>query len=276
MYYQVVFIIHGVGDQDKGYSMPFQKKLKKFIKSYSNVPNTNIKTILKEIRWSPITQKIQDKLAKRFSKQKLGFKTFRKIMLNLIGDALAYQDSDRGDEVYKDIHASIDKARADVDKIVGNNPVEYTIVAHSLGSVIASDYCYDNTHSFKLTNFFTMGSPIALWTMRAGDPKNADTPVQVDDTNGAWINIFDDDDIIGWPLRVINKHYRKAVDFDYNTEIGGFLDREHPLSHRGYWKDGNAVKPIAKKIALDQERLIRGWRYKRGEYLDFIKSLWNI
>ena len=64
MHYQVVFIIHGVGDQKVGYSNKFQKKLSKLVKKYSSVSKNDVTTIYKEIRWSQITQRIQDKLAK--------------------------------------------------------------------------------------------------------------------------------------------------------------------------------------------------------------------
>ncbi len=54
------------------------------------------------------------------------------------------------------------------------------------------------------------------------------------------------------------------------------VSRTLPTSHRGYWSDGNAQKPIAKKLAMDQERLVNGAEYDQAAYLDYIRSLWNV
>ena len=276
MHYQVVFIIHGVGGQVSGYSTPFQGDVQQHIGSMSSATSDDVRIIYKEIHWSEITQDIQDELDARFATEdNLGQSALRGIMLNLIGDALAYQDSKRGRDVYRAVHQAIDDARAQVQDQVGTS-VEYTFVSHSLGSVIASDYCYNHRNDIKVTNFFTMGSPIALWTMRAGHPDNADCPIQVERPNGVWVNIFDDDDVIGWPLKKVNAHYDAAFDFDYATRIGGLVSAATPLSHRGYWTDGNAHKPIAKKLALDQERLVNDVAYDKDAYIAYIESLWNI
>lgn len=276
MHYQVVFIIHGVGDQRDGYSEAFQEAVQQHVGAMSQCSAADVRVLYKEIRWSEETQDIQDALAERFDTVAgLGQQALRGIMLNLVGDALAYQESVRGRHTYDAIHAHLDQARREVREEIGRD-VEYSIVAHSLGSVIASDYCHNNRDDFQLTNFFTMGSPIALWCMRAGMPDAADQPIQVIRPHGAWINILDDDDIIGWPLKAINEHYDRAVDFDYLTQIGGPISRTLPTSHRGYWTDGNAHKPIAKKLALDQERLVCGAPYDREAYLAYIRSLWNV
>ena len=276
MHHQVIFVIHGVGDQQIGYSAEFQGSVQQHVGAMSSCSADDVRVIYKEIRWSEETQAIQDALDQRFQAvDGLGQDTLRGIMLNLVGDALAYQESERGRLVYDAIHEHLDQARRDVRDQVGTS-VEYSIVAHSLGSVIASDYCHNNRDNFTLTNFFTMGSPIALWCMRAGMPSAADKPIEVVRPHGAWINILDDDDVIGWPLKAINEHYDRAVDFDYITQIGGVMSRTLPTSHRGYWSDGNAHKPIAKKIALDQERLVHGAEYSRDNYIQYIQSLWNV
>lgn len=278
MHHQIIYAIHGVGHQDPDYSQVFREDIRELLNDYSSADQTHIKIHFKEILWSDITQDIQDELGNRFETvQGMGQRRLRGMMLNLIGDALAYQDSIRGRAVYQAIHQRIDQARQAVESAIdADDTFEISFVAHSLGSVIASDYWYDHRHEFTLCNFFSMGSPIALWAMRAGHPDAADQPLQVERPHGVWINIYDDDDIIGWPLRVINDHYLNAVDFDYQAQIGGPISRTTPLSHRGYWTDGNAQKPIAKKLALDQERFVNNTVFDKQEYIQFINGLWNI
>ena len=111
--------------------------------------------------------------------------------------------------------------------------------------------------------------------MRYGDFTTADSVVEVSRPNGVWINILDDEDIIGYPLKPINAAYKVAVDMDYITEIGGLLSVGSPISHVGYWEDPNVYKPIAKKLAMDYERIAHNKPYSWLAYNKYIKKLWN-
>ena len=91
-----------------------------------------------------------------------------------------------------------------------------------------------------------------------------------------WINILDDEDVVGYPLKPINAAYNKAVDMDYITEIGGLLSAGNPMSHVGYWDDANVYKPIAKKLAMDYQRITDNKAYTWPSYKRYIKKLWNI
>jgi hypothetical protein len=120
------------------------------------------------------------------------------------------------------------------------------LIAHSLGTVIASNYIYDlEKHARKklicrrvrnemddtplergetLASLYTFGSPIALWSLRYPDfgrpidvpsPKLAGHHPAVPAV-AEWINFYDEDDVI---------------------------------SHNGYWTDNDVTKPIAAGLA---------------------------
>ncbi|MDF1569935.1 MAG: hypothetical protein P1P77_18110, partial [Spirochaetaceae bacterium] len=69
-----------------------------------------------------------------------------------------------------------------------------------------------------------------------------------------WINIYDKDDILGWPLRPL------GGGFGMNDWIEDrVIDAGLPLvSHMNYWKSKNSLKIIADAIAEAQSRINSG------------------
>lgn len=274
---QVILFIHGVGQQQAGYSETLERNMKKELRKFIGAEHSDI--IYKEVLWAPILQRHQNELWQRVKKgdgkNDLDMVKMRKFMLGFAGDAIAYQNDAVGKPTYDAIHQTISDTLTEVENELDGEGYELTIVAHSLGTVIASNYLYDQRAHIKAMNFFTLGSPIAIWLLRYGSTSTVTDAVHVSRPNGVWINILDDEDVVGYPLRNVNAAYKAAVDMDYITEIGGLLSAGSPLSHTGYWSDRNVYKPIAKKIALDHERIHNGKSYSWSAYKKYIKKLWN-
>ncbi len=277
---QAVIYIHGVGEQKAGYSHKSAEKLREtFVKILRKKDASVIPPdlICREITWAPITSDPQAELWRRVNrKHDLDMIKLRKFMISFAGDAIAYQKTGQGDEVYNEIDKKVQSVIDAVKSEYADDDIEFTFVAHSLGTIILSNYLYDHKPNITAMNLFTLGSPIAVWALRYGDPSKADRPTEVERPHGAWINILDDEDIIGYPLRELNPHYKKAVDMDYVTEIGGIFSMGNPISHIGYWEDNNAIKPIAYKLAVDYLRIQQGKPYSKPAYLKYIRSLRNI
>jgi len=139
-------------------------------------------------------------------------------------------------------------------KLINGDKESVTIIAHSLGTVIASDFIWDRQDKkdfgdFKLDNFFTMGSPIALFALRWGSELFS-KPIRVDDPNGCWINILDKDDPIAYPLKGLNKEYYNAVLEDKEVNVGSL-----GVAHVMYWGNEEVHKIIAHKLAEDWLRI---------------------
>lgn len=265
-----LLIIHGMGDQPKDFSKGFQKELlSKF--------NTSLDYLAKDYSiskpsgseplnfipgwWAPVMDATQKELETRIYKKKIPF--LRKFGMSFMGDVVAYQ----GEPVYNEIHRCLAEAlRANLKTGSGH----LTIIAHSLGSVIASDFVYDHTiktgktfqdgFGVSFSNFFTLGSPLVLYAMRSAydgpfGPKSVldrfDRPVRVESETGYWLNLFDDDDIIGYPIKPVNRFYQEVVTADLAVDVGDLLTRWNPLSHGYYWDDGGACRIIADKLAMD-------------------------
>ena len=291
-----VLFVHGMGVQDSGFSHETRKRLRDLTSQYVEEVQT-IKGASKNNRyfigdndlefsdvwWAPKTDYIQSELIDRLlhdseTDKELGWLKFRKFFMWFLGDVLAYQRQPQSRTMYDVIHAEIESGLKNLIDL--DSSIQITVVAHSLGTVVASDYLYnvgpykDKLSPFVPTNFFTWGSPIAIWTLMVGHPQEADQPVQVEQEHGVWVNILDDDDIIGYPLRNINRAYRDAVTLDYITQIGRPLERNSPFSHSKYWTDENSLKPVARKIANDLIRSSGSMDFEsEREYLDFIRSI---
>ncbi len=277
---QAVIYLHGIGEQKAGYSHKSAEKLQDTFAALLKKKDASLSPpdlICREVLWAPITSGPQAELWRRVnSKHDLDMVKLRKFLVSFAGDAIAYQKTGEGDEVYHEIDGRVQSTVDAVKEEYANDELEFTFVTHSLGTIVASNYLYDHAAELTATNLFTLGSPLAVWALRYGDPANADRPVQIERPNGAWINILDDEDIIGYPLRELNPHYKAAVDMDYVTEIGGVISMGNPISHIGYWEDNNAIKPIAYKLVLDYLRIHQGKTYSKTAYLKYIRSLWNV
>lgn len=64
-----------------------------------------------------------------------------------------------------------------------------------------------------------------------------------------WLNHYDPDDVLGWPLKPLKGGYETLVE-DHRINSGrGFVDwvfkSWNPLSHTTYWTDGDVVGPLA-------------------------------
>ena len=147
---------------------------------------------------------------------------------------------------------------------------------HSLGTIIASNYLYDlqadpvkhlisddvralihdnpleQGHTLSL--FYTLGSPIALWSLRYrefGRPVTVPSPHLSQyhaEIEGEWVNYYDQDDVVGFPLKSLNAHYAQVVTRDAPVNVGSVIQSWNPLSHLGYWTDRDVVEPIALKL----------------------------
>lgn len=289
-----ILIIHGIGwgGRGKTYARPLEDNIRReFDRAIKRLKLRDIKgrdargrhaLRFEAACWDPVTQQPQDALlglvfgwVGLFRRFNLTF-TIRRNMVGLLGDVIAYE-SDPRNPVYRAIHdevhtsaAALNEASADERDEAGYAPL--TIIGHSLGSIVGSDYVWDHSrdsaqryqlseHRFTLTNFIAMGSPMALYALR----RNAygkrdsirdglDSPIQVEPEHGLWLNLYDKQDAIAFPLEKIHS-YKEAGVIDVPVNAGSWLTRWNLMSHVGYWRSQDAARPIAAKLALDWARL---------------------
>ena len=276
-----VALIHGIGKQDENFAHQISYDLKKqfaeFLKK-EGARNSAAELVIEPVYWAPVLQKSEDKLWEQMKSMGiLSFTGLRRLMIDFAGDAIAYQPIFNDRNIYNGIHKLIAHTLDRLSHLAGD-AAPLCIIGHSLGTVIASNFMYDlQNHSIDkplisevvlkqmddsplekgqtFCKFFTLGCPIAIWSLRY---KDFGKPIKVPSpgfhnyypgVEGEWINYYDKDDIIGYPLKSLNKEYKKVVTSDIQINVGNILSSWNPASHMGYWNDYNVIMPIAKSLA---------------------------
>lgn len=176
-----------------------------------------------------------------------------------VGDILAYQRPDAKRLIAEELDAALARLAARAPVAAGRPPTEpgalahawpLTIIGHSLGTVIASDYLWDRGQrpgGFALRNFFTLGSPMAFYALRYGSGRveEFDKPLAIPPP-GCWVNCYHPADPVATPLRRLNPAYQAAVLHDAEIRNASLI-----TAHTSYWKDAKVHEVIGEKLALD-------------------------
>ncbi|UJL45453.1 chemotaxis protein [Virgibacillus sp. NKC19-16] len=278
-----VAVIHGAGTPDEDFADEIITRVsRKFAKKLS-IKDPEQELVFDSVFWSSVFEPEQAELWNRLQDSAdLNYKRLRRFVIEFLADAIAYQPTTLGNQNYDKVHslvaASIQKLR---DKAGPDAPL--CVISHSLGSIVASNYFYDlqfarenvgmetrkcisNSpieQSETLALFYTMGNPMALWSLRYID---FGSPITVPSRaireyypfiQGEWVNFYDKDDVLAFPLKGLNQAYNMAVTKDLQVNVGGLFTSWNPLSHTRYDTDDSAINPIV-------DGLVRTWRSING------------
>lgn len=263
-----VAIIHGIGRQTPDFALKTAEELKDLFAKRINEYDESIDDpasllVVKRICWAGILEEPEEKLCKIIMESDLDKDRIRKFVIHAFADAISYQKASSTKNYYKKIHETIDQKLIEIVNETGDDETPLCVIAHSLGSVIAINHFHDLQNGKRskedlakldhplakgetLTLLYTMGSPIALWSIGYDE---FDHPIQIPNNGfkklypdvGEWINFYDKDDIIAYPL---GRVYGEGVVKDKQVNAGGLHSGWNLLSHVGYWKDKDVLKPI--------------------------------
>ncbi len=277
-------LVHGIGNTRKNWSdkiIPaierrLKSKLKKLLGTQAPTTMDEV-AVISYVYWEGIFKEREAELNKKldgFPKPiKAGgpwwnrllryiwklFKGFQnKVITDYIGDIVGYLHPPAQKAVYAKISDILKGCYSRLGK--PNEKSSLTFVAHSLGTVMTSDYIYEQNNPqsrvsgpkvmkdhFILNNLFTVGSPISLFSLRFGGPEMFTSPISVECPSGRWVNIFDEDDPVGMPLKVLNEAYDEVVHKDVLVNSGVY-----GISHTNYFKRTSKVLDIiCQKLAID-------------------------
>jgi len=256
-----VMIIHGMGDTPKNFAdtlmATLSKRLGKQADQVQFVP----------CHWSPLLQKYQNKIWDNLLKgTRMDYKSLRKFIVGALGDPGSYLSGyfKDGHPAYGLIHERVRSSLAKLEsKLKSKTPVPLMVLAHSLGSIIMSNYIWDeqtgngvgNT-SFErtdtLTSFITYGSNIPLFLPPRSTvecirfpPKNLPKSFK---KAAQWTNIYDPDDVLGYPLNTIWTKRNGTTIKDILVNAGPWPLSETPLSHIYYNEDSGFQKIVVEQI----------------------------
>ncbi len=225
--------------------------------------------------WGPVMEGAEEALYERLARGgDLDWKRLRRdIVISGFGDALAYVGPpDKPSVVYDEIHSVLAKnLEALRPELEDAERTPLVVLAHSLGCTIASNYLWDAQHGRPargaesglsrgetLAGFITFGCNLPLFTL-AYEPDDIH-PIAFPGPRVRecfpgrtaeavrrackWLNFFDPDDILGFPLKPINLAYGAAVDEDVAIDTGTILG-----AHTDYWTDNDFTRPVARYLA---------------------------
>lgn len=210
----------------------------------------------------------------------LHYPTLRWLVTSFVGDAVGYQLTPSDRTLYDAVHRVFARTLRELTSEAGED-APLCIIAHSLGTVFASNYFYDLASEREgrkplvatavrelmqetplergetLLDFYTLGSPLALWTLRYPDfgvPIRVPSPLLAAHHpslrgEGEWVNYHDRDDLIAYPLKRLSPLYAEAVTHDREVSVGPFWVSWNPLVHPWYWNDDAVIDPIAASLA---------------------------
>lgn len=273
-----VAIIHGVGSQGPDFADKAIEKLSRAFAKHLPDNNKSVedKLVLMPIYWADILsqrQRILWQTVEDDAHNKLNFELTRKFFLAFGGDAIAYQPGATRREVYDQIHQTVTNVFSQLASAAGPQ-APLCIIAHSIGTVIIHNFLFDLTSDIEantldrtidtplekgetLTLFYTLGSPLAVWSLRYQDYRpitfpGSQIPTLYPKAHPKWINYYDKDDILAYPVCSLSTGHkalaRQGILRDVEINAGSFLTSWNPLAHTAYWTDNDVVKPVAKDL----------------------------
>ncbi len=271
----VVLAIHGMGDTSRTYADSLRKKLaKKVGKKWSKV-------YFDSIYYADVFQANQTNIFNRIkANDDIDWIGLRKFLLFGFSDAAGFERrSNHANSPYEQVQDRILDALDKAYDAVGPN-TKVVLLAHSLGCHVISNYIWDaqqkdpqqgawrmggfedspagsdldkfrRLRNLKLLNFTGCNIPIFLAAI-------SQTRIKAISSRGKgysfkWLNFYDPDDPLGWPLKNIStrntkESYKYEVNEDIPVNVGSVVSNWNPLSHNGYWKDNDVLNPIAKEL----------------------------
>jgi hypothetical protein len=261
-----VVVVHGIGSSSPGFADAMITEVSDRLVAAGHDPAT---VAWQPILWADLLASRQAAYLERAAGQgELDHLWLRRFVVGALGDAAAYQYVDSPSSTYVQVHDRIRQRMRDlsVDRL-GERPVPLVVLAHSLGSHIASSYVWDTQRgkptgagptasAFErfghLAGFVTFGSPLPLFTF-AHDPVvpidfpgRALAPAVAE--RAAWLNLYDRDDVLGYPLRPTSPGYAEVVDADIELDAGPWGLSATPASHTAYWTDRDVTRAVAELL----------------------------
>jgi hypothetical protein len=275
-----VLLIHGMGSQERDYAEPMIQELRSRVRKKGG---DDRQIAFEGVWWAPVLADKEASLLRNMADgNDLDWMELRRFVVHSLADAIAYQDTYRPTtpdqiNVYRQVHDRIaeavrslrDRIRAEADPAAPEVPL--VVIAHSLGCHMISNYIWDVRDSpnakpvgdpfqdFQtLTGIVMFGCNIPLFTLaythlepiqfptpKLGPYFPKGTPAQAIADVCEWLNLYDPDDVLGYPLRTLDPKFTKAVTRDIAVDAGKLWRSWNPLSHTEYWTDDDVTKPAA-------------------------------
>ena len=283
---KILIYIHGVGGQSKTKFDKDVDKLKDRILDEDESLKNEV--IFQGVYYHDLLQSRQedyfDKIEKKVDKDSI-----REQILYKVGDAFAHENkSHLQDSKYQQIQHKVYEGIKEAYKTAGDENAEVVILAHSLGAQIISSYIWDaqkknagdnvsgGVFKFqynnidgiendqqtlrKLKSFITIGCNIPIFVSSQDSVQsiysNNEQLLSENKNNLGydfnWVNMYEADDILGWPLQTLGDYYNKDLfGASYTDAVKDIkVDTSESLffAHTGYKKDSDVIEKIVEEL----------------------------
>lgn len=259
-----VLLIHGLGEHSDDYAHDTIQHLKERI---SGKGLNREEVAWESVYWRPVLSDREQQLWVDLSAgHDLNWVKQRKFLITAFGSATTYLS--KGDHSYQQMYDKVHQSLVSLqEKLRGENK-PLIVMAHSLGAMIVSDYIWDRQvrreeAKYGRTPFERMETLCGLVTFGANIPLFALAyhimasikfpPAQLPENlrrQAKWINLYDPDDVLGWPLKTLNASYRESVTEDIEIRVENILNSWNLVTHaKAYWGDENFIRPVADLLA---------------------------
>ncbi|MES2759093.1 MAG: hypothetical protein V4693_17105 [Pseudomonadota bacterium] len=278
----VLITVHGMGETAPDYAADLARRLRARIGA-----RFERQVDLRAVYYQDILQPNEQEVWRRVTgNSHVRYDQLRKFLLFGFGDAAGLENrkEDSG-SVYE--LAQIEIAKNLLDAYVANGAdTPVVLLAHSLGCQVLSSYIYDAQKARSgvpvaagvwkdidhwsrtlmgraLTEpekaflacetclgWITTGCNIPIFV--AAHKEMTIIPISAPRPSFKWINIYDPDDVLGWPLQPLSEGYRLLVeDRAINAGkgvINWIVKSWNPMSHASYWQDEEVLAPLASML----------------------------
>jgi hypothetical protein len=261
-----VLVLHGIGRQSPPqipgtptYSRSLYRNTLKALRKC--LPNADNQVYWKEVHYAGLFNDIQQDYYARLGR---GVKRsrLRQLMIENFGDAAAYHSAAnmQPNSTFERVQACIARALKELErKVPAGTPI--IVVAHSLGGKVTADYLrYRAPHHEQLVGLaslhsvVTFGCNIPLFHLGSefegiSPPKH---PGNCPKERPWWINLYDRDDVLGYPLAPTGKGYQNMAKagelIDIEVNAGNIFTRWNTLSHMQYWSHKRVAHHLSVQI----------------------------
>jgi hypothetical protein len=219
---------------------------------------------------------------------RLHYAELRRFLLFGFGDAAGLENRKEIDgSVYELAQAAIARQLLGITRQDPSTRVVF--LAQSLGGQVLSSYIYDAQKALAGGQVLAgVWKDVDAWAMRALGARLSDSdrrfmagascaafvttgcnipifcaahkqmdikPIAPPTPGFEWINFYDPDDALGWPLQPLSPGYAELVD-DRPMNAGQgvvtwILKSWNPLSHSAYWNDAQVLDAVAQRLRLE-------------------------
>jgi len=279
---QVALItVHGMGETPRDYAATLFGQMRAGLG-----PQLRERAAFFSVYYQHILQKNEQLVWQRVdSHSKVHYDQLRKFLLFGFADAAGLENrKEMPGSVYELAQGEI--ARALLGACTLNAAMPVVFLAHSLGCQVLSSYIYDaqkaragepvgagiwrdidawsrpavgrvlSAHEkdylagATCSGLMTTGCNIPIFV--AAHKEMHVKPIAPPTPHFHWLNLYDPDDVLGWPLQPLSTGYAAMVeDRAINAGQGAvtwMLKSWNPLSHSAYWQDGQVLEALAEML----------------------------